>query len=231
MLSSTENVWYLSAFELAKQLRKAGIEVLGPLTFEPGHSKDAVLGEIKRSGMRFVILMAFDADTQAVALRASSQGMTSAGRAWMLVVQRQATWRMHGWLFMQPFIQDTQGFRELVSHYAKPRFNITTSPDSVHLPYSVALHDAVMLYAHAATKVLSEGGVLEDNGLALMKTLQNTTFEGVGGGTVALDKHSDRIESYEVMNYIAGSNNATFSGTTLINAGHMVWAMSVRILC
>ena len=59
MLSSTENVWYLSAFELAKQLRKAGIEVLGPLTFEPGHSKDAVLGEIKRSGLVVMLKRGF----------------------------------------------------------------------------------------------------------------------------------------------------------------------------
>ena len=110
---------------------------------------------------------------------------------------------LQGWLFLQPLLpsQGMQAFREQVSHYTKTRFNITISADAVDFTYSVALHDAVMLYAHAATKVLSEGGDLRD-GQAVTKAIRSTTFEGVGGMAVALNKQGDRIESYEVMNYV-----------------------------
>ena len=56
-------------------------------------------------------------------------------------------------------------------------------------------------YAHAATKVLAEGGDVRD-GLEVAKAIQNTTFTGAKGSTVALDKRGDRIESYELMNYV-----------------------------
>ena len=77
--------------------------------------------------------------------------------------------------------------------------------DTVELTYSVALHEAIMLYAHAATKVLSEGGDIQ-NGLAMTAAVQSTVFEGVGGSMVHLDNHGDRIETYEVMNYVVGKD-------------------------
>ena len=70
------------------------------------------------------------------------------------------------------------------------------------LSYSIALHDAILLYAHAATKVLSAGGDLSD-GAAVTAAVRSTSFVGVGGNVVNLDDHGDRIESYEVMNYVA----------------------------
>ena len=81
------------------------------------------------------------------------------------------------------------------------------SADRVDLTYSIALHDAVMLYAHAATKVLSEGGNLKD-GQAVTAAVRSTTFEGVGTSKVALTNNGDRIESYEVMNYVVDSDGA-----------------------
>ena len=42
--------------------------------------------------------------------------------------------------------------------YSESYFDLSISADSVDLPYSMALHDAVMLYAHAATKVLQGDG-------------------------------------------------------------------------
>ena len=59
---------------------------------------------------------------------------------------------------------------------------------------------AVMLYAHAATKVLLEGGNLYD-GLAVTEAVRSTRFEGIAG-VVALNQQGDRIDSYEVMNYV-----------------------------
>ena len=67
-----------------------------------------------------------------------------------------------------------------------------------------------MLYAHAATKVMSEGGDLQD-GEAVTAAVRTTTIEGVGGTAVALDSNGDRIESYEVMNYVLEAGNATSS--------------------
>ena len=58
-----------------------------------------------------------------------------------------------------------------------------------------------MLYAHAATKVLSEGGDLQ-NGKLVTAAVRSTRFQGVGNTVVALDSHGDGIESYHVMNYV-----------------------------
>jgi ABC-type branched-subunit amino acid transport system substrate-binding protein len=71
----------------------------------------------------------------------------------------------------------------------------------VDLAYSTALYDAVMLYALAATAVMSEGGDLQD-GKAMTAAMRATSFEGAAGTRVALDGNGDRIESYEVMSYV-----------------------------
>jgi hypothetical protein len=92
-------------------------------------------------------------------------------------------------------------FTQSVSEYTQSRFGIDTDADSVDLTYSVALFDAIMLYAHAATRVLSEGGSLND-GEAVVRAVRNTSFVGIGGSRVVLDEYGDRIESYEVMNYV-----------------------------
>ena len=109
---------------------------------------------------------------------------------------------MIGWLYFRQFLAfDMQTFAEEVSKYSKSHFDIAVSPDSVDLPFSAALYDEVMLYAHAATKVLSKGGDLQD-GTAVTEVVRNTTFEGIGGTAVALDSQGDSITSYEVMNFV-----------------------------
>ena len=125
----------------------------------------------------------------------------------MLVVTEMA-----GWLWLRPLLPSDgmQAFAEEVSYYAKSRFNFTVSADSVDLTYSMALHDAIMLYAHAATKVLSEGGDLHD-GRAVTAAVRSTTIKGVGGSVVALDQSGDRIESYEVMNVVARADSGMSS--------------------
>ena len=62
-----------------------------------------------------------------------------------------------------------------------------------------------MLYAHAGTKLMSEGGNLQD-GEAVTAAVRNISFIGVGGSVVVLDSQGDRIESYEVMNYVQGAD-------------------------
>ena len=115
---------------------------------------------------------------------------------------------MAGWLFFRPFLSfnGMQTFAKQVSDYSKSHFNAIVGPDLVDLTFSAALHDAIMLYAHAATKLISERGDLQD-GEALTAALRSTSFTGVSGTVVALDSNGDRIESYEVMNYILKEGN------------------------
>ena len=118
------------------------------------------------------------------------------GWAWVCRTRRLTNSRLAGWLFFRPFLSsDIKAFTKHVSDYSETFFNITVRPDSVDLAYSVALHDAIMLYAHAATTVLSKGGDLRD-GEAVTATMHNTTFMGVAGTLVVLDTSGDRIESY-----------------------------------
>ena len=207
VLTSTDDLWFDSGLGLTKQLQDAGMTVFKPAAFEPGSPKPPMLREIKRSGNRIVILIAYDQDLEAVALSARTEGM-SRGWAWVLSRQDSATalW-LQGWLFLQPLLprDGMQDFAEQVSDYTKSSFNISLDVSSVDLTYSIALHNAIMLYAHAATKVLVEGGDLRD-GEAVTKAVRSTTFKGVGGIEVALNARGDRIESYEVINYVLEAN-------------------------
>ena len=45
-------------------------------------------------------------------------------------------------------------------------------------------------------------------GQAVTEAIRNVTFQGVSGSTVALDQHGDRLESYEVMNYVLKADGA-----------------------
>ena len=205
ILMSTDDVWFQSGLQLAKQLHADGIQVLKPAAFEPGLFRDATLQEIKRSGIRIAILMAFDDDLIRVASRAALEGMSTAW-AWIMIdygCNDCSALLYMGWLYIRAFLpsEGMQGFAKQVSDYTRSSFNITISKDSVSLDFSAALHDAITLYAHAATKVLSVGGDLHD-GEAVTEAVRSVSFEGVGGGLVALDEHGDRIQSYEVMNYV-----------------------------
>ena len=200
ILTSTDEVYFESRLSLAKQLEAHGNTVLKPVAFEPGSIHDAMLREVRQSGNRIVLVLAFDNDTQAVASQAHQDGM-SAGFAWGRFGVPSVP-ALFGWIWIKPFLasEGMQEFAKQVCDYSKLRFSSTVSPDSVDLALSAALHDAIMLYAHAATKVLSEGGELQD-GEAVTKAVRSTSLDGVGG-TVMLDSKGDRIESYEVMNYV-----------------------------
>ena len=201
MLTSTESIWFKTGIELTEQLADADIEVLRLAAFEPDNFKAPTLSQIKHSDIRIVVLLAYGNDTQEVASSADQQGM-SRSYAWILMeMLTQATEQMQGWLYVQPFLpsEGMQAFAKQVSDYTKSHFDIAASPDLVDLAYSVALHDAILLYAHAATKVLSAGGDLQ-NGTAVTEAVRSTTFEGVGGDVVTLTDKGDRVESYEVMN-------------------------------
>ena len=206
ILTSTDEVYFESRLSLAKQLEDAGNSVLTPTAFEPGNIKDTMLREIRQSGIRIIAVLAYDADTQTVASFAYRDEM-SAGFAWMLPRSEVSPVpALLGWIWVKPLLasEGMQAFTKQVSDYSKSHFSGTVSPDSVSLAYSVALYDAIMLYAHAATKVLSEGSDLQD-GNAVTKAVRSTKFVGAGGQIVDLDESGDKIESYEVMNYVMGT--------------------------
>ena len=211
ILSTTESLWFNSARSLARQLDVAGIEVLKPSAFETGSFSVSILREIRRSTIRIVMVCASDPDMLEIASNAFTEGMSSAGWAWVLTegIVANLPERIQGWLYIQPLLgsDGMQAFAEQVSEYSESYFNITVSAESVDLTYSQTLYDAVMLYAHAATKVLSEGGDLRD-GQAVTAAVRSTTFEGVGGSAVVLDENGDRVESYEIMNYVVGADGA-----------------------
>ena len=89
MLTATDAVWIDSGLDLTKQLQAAGVEVLTPAPFRPDSSKSAVLSEIKRSGFRIVLFMAFEDDTQEVASSSKGAGMARPGWAWVSVAERK----------------------------------------------------------------------------------------------------------------------------------------------
>ena len=203
ILSSTESLFFEIRLGLAQQLKAAGIDVLKPAAFEPGNFKDATLSETRRSGFRVVLVLCVTADVHTVASLGGLESMTT-GWAWLLMDEIVAEKDMRGWLWFRPFLgSDMQAFAKQVSDYSKSHFNISVHPDSVDLANSAALYDAIMLYTHAATKVLAEGVDLHD-GQAVTEAVRVTRFEGVGNTVVALDEHGDRIESYVVMNYVVG---------------------------
>ena len=220
VFTSLDRIWHRSGLDIIRQLRNARIEVLEVSAFKPGYFVPRVLDEIKRSGIRITILMAFTQDTQNVALSAESKGMTSAGWSWLTLEEKTAVPQMLGWLTFRPFrpSEGMHAFAEQVSEYTATHFNITVNPDSVDLTYSTALYEAVMLYANAATKVLSNGDDLYDATL-LSNTLRSTILEGVANNSVALDEHGDRIQTYEVLSYLVNWTSSRYDGMTFVHRG------------
>ena len=133
-----------------------------------------------------------------------------------------------GWLYLAPVLQ-AKGiftFAQQVSKYGKD-FGSIVPAESVHLEYSAALHDAILLYARAATKILDRGGDLLD-GQAVTQMVRSLKFAGVGGTDVALNTTTgDRIVSYEVRSYVVRANDVldsisigTYNSTTQEYSGH-----------
>ena len=212
ILSSTESIWFETRLGLRKQLVATGIEVLKPAAFERDSIKDAI-GQVRRSGFRFVLVLAYDDDITTVASHAWKESMMR-GWAWLVTVELVGGKALAGWLWFRPFFaSDMRAFAMKVSNYTESHFNTTVNYMDVDLTHSTALFDAVMLYAHAATKLMIEGGDLRDYN-AVAGAVRNTSFSGVGGTVVALDSNSDRIELYELMNYVIGEDGVKYEGMT-----------------
>ena len=190
--------YFESGLGLTKQLTEAGLTVIKPAAFESGTFNEVKATEMRRFGVRVVFVLAWEEDILAIAL-----AIQEAGWAWVQIEKvGPGPQAMRGWLTIVPFLLSIpEEFAKQVSVYSKSHFNLTVSPDSVDLAFSAALYDAIMLYAHATTKMISKGGNLHD-GEAVTAAVRSTTFTGVTGTVVALDSNGDRMDSYEVMNYV-----------------------------
>ena len=163
-----------------------------------------------------MILFASSSDRAKMGLRAHNDGLITTNWAWLTESklnskkELEAGYALSGWIYFQAVLPkaELEDFVEKVKIQNSAVFGVTTDAQlSAQDEGLLSLHDAVMLYAHAATRVLSEGGDLQD-GQAVTKAVRSTRFEGYGGSVVALDTKGDRIESYEVMNYVLEADGA-----------------------
>ena len=207
MLTSVYEAFSKSMREFAQQMQGAGIKAHELPAFEDSQFKRATLSEIQKTGIRIVILLAWNEDVHVIAQSAEQKVMTT-GWGWIVPITDVAIEPMQGWIYVPPFLpsEGMQAFSQQVSDYTQSRFNISLPAESVDRTYSVALHDAVMLYAHAATKVLAEGGDVHD-GNVVTEAVRSTIIQGVDGRAVALDNNGDRIQSYEVVSYVQNENH------------------------
>ena len=108
---------------------------------------------------------------------------------------------LDGWLYIitaQIKSAKLSRFYDDVRSYSEQHFDV--SPSSVDV-YAIALYNAVYLFAHAATRVLREGGDVK-NGLAMVEAMRGVSFKGVLERSVELDENGFVFESYSIMNYL-----------------------------
>ena len=150
-----------------------------------------------------MILLGTSSPKAKMGLHANNEGLITANWAWLTESklnskkELEARYALSGWIYFQAMLPKAklEDFVEKVKIRNSDVFGVTTDAQLLAQDEGLlSLHDAVMLYAHAATRVLSEGGDLQD-GQAVTKAVRSTRFEGYGGSVVALDTKGDRIES------------------------------------
>ena len=214
ILTSSEAVWFESGLRITQRLEAGGRMKVRTSNFkDEAGSKKAQLREIKHSGYRIVILLAYTADILAIASLAEQDGM-SAGYAWLLVEGSSTVSKAQlGWLYLTNFFQvdKRREFHSRVKDYdTMVRFNLSVDAKAPVDEFAAPLYDAIELYARAATKVLSDGGDVVD-GTAVTAALRNTSFVGVEGVAVDIDGHGDRLGSYIAMSYVRGADGEVAS--------------------
>ena len=130
ILTSTDGVWRESARGLSERLQEAGMKVLRPKPFDPGTFTTQILKEFKSSGIRVVMVMAYDEDVEAVASSAATEQMTSAGWAWIFGALDVATVHVQGWLCMREVLPSADALRAFagqVKDYTRLHFNSTAA--------------------------------------------------------------------------------------------------------
>ena len=76
LLTSADEIWLDSGVAITRQLRTVGTEVLDLRAFQPGEFTTGLLAETKRSGIRIIILMAYQGTHAHVRTHASTRTHT-----------------------------------------------------------------------------------------------------------------------------------------------------------
>ena len=212
MVTSSDNLFLLTQPAWIQHLSAEKIVVRPALTFEAESFQSAALEEIRRSNVRVVIALACSSDTMTLALAARKLGMTSRGWAWIgdvtVIGAEQADMitsdalienakdALHGWIYLAVFKKSSaiiDEFYEQVKDYGRRDFNLSKDVTARDIDaFAASLYDAVFLFAHAATRMLSEGGDVQD-GKLMVQTMHNISFDGIQGA-VALDKKYRRTD-------------------------------------
>ena len=81
------------------------------------------------------------------------------------------------------------------------------------MPLSIALYNAILLFAHAATAAMAQLRDIDDMGV-LVEELRKVSFSGKGGNPVILDECGDPIQDYEVLSYMVETSGEAYRGMT-----------------
>lgn len=102
----------------------------------------------------------------------------------------------------KPEDEEYQKFSDEVKDVAKRKYNYTFVEDEQISQFVSAFHDAVLLFAHALNKSISESGenalIKPLNGTRLTELMWGTTFKGITG-EVSIDENGDRLSDYSLL--------------------------------
>ena len=79
MLTSSDDTHFPTGTELTQQLRAAGITVFKPTAF--AHFQEELLGQVKKSGIRICVIIAWAEGVHAAASSAKNKGMSAGNYA------------------------------------------------------------------------------------------------------------------------------------------------------
>ena len=173
-------------------------------------------------------------------MAASGLKMTSSGWAWIAsdtVVgaefkeveggarEEEAMRALSGWLYVAIAPGEVPSdFFGRVNEYNRAHFNTSATEFYYRGVYAAAMVNAVLLFAHAATRVLDDGGNVDDGAL-MFRAMTSLSFEGIQQQPFRLNKNGDAIESYDAMNYVY-ENGAMHS----IEIGHFADGRYLRTI-
>jgi hypothetical protein len=111
LLVSTGSVFVKQAPWLTRLLQEHDIFIPTPVLVEPGHNSEATTAaEIKRTGIRIIILMGQDREVQEVAQSAQHAHLNGPGWCWIIVEETVGVKAMQGWLSARP-VRPTKGIK------------------------------------------------------------------------------------------------------------------------
>ncbi|CAD5124055.1 DgyrCDS12359 [Dimorphilus gyrociliatus] len=231
IISSTENVWQLTSFQIKVELEASGVHIPVFHSFDPGHVKitgkekalhSAILKDVKEKA-RIVIICAYGGDIREMMLFAKGLNMTSSGKYAFITINLQRGAYIGESSWMGDDGRDEEAFEAFIGllnvHINKPntekykafedlvRIRNQEDPFQGNFYETIDVHagslyDAVYLYAFGLNKTLETGGD-EFNGSLVAKNMINLTYPGIDG-LVSIDETGDRNPDYSLQDFKNG---------------------------